>query len=72
MRVPVMWKPWDGGILLMAPTKDVRQGEYGLVDTEYLDQLPQLEYFMGRFRQFLPQCIRNTTVGLCVPGVNLR
>ena len=23
-----MWKPWDGGIYLMAPTKDVQQGEY--------------------------------------------
>ena len=34
-----MWKPWDGGIYLMAPTKDVQQGEYGLVDTEYLEQL---------------------------------
>jgi hypothetical protein len=32
----------------MAPTKDVQQGEYGLVDTEYLDQLPQLEYFKQR------------------------
>ena len=29
-------------------TKDVQQGEYGLVDTEYLEQLPQLEYFKGR------------------------
>eukprot|EP01043_Picozoa_sp_COSAG02_P073854 COSAG02_NODE_14538_length_1261_cov_1.314114_1_plen_171_part_00 len=43
-----MWKPWDGGIYLIAPTKDVQQGEYGLVDTEYLDQLPQLEYFKQR------------------------
>jgi hypothetical protein len=43
-----MWKPWDGGIYLMAPTKDVQQGEYGLVDTEYLEQLPQLEYFKQR------------------------
>jgi hypothetical protein len=43
-----MWKPWDGGIYLMAPTKDVQQGEYGLVDTEYLEQLPQLEYFPQR------------------------
>ena len=31
-----MWKPWDGGIYLMAPTKDVQQGEYGLVDTTFL------------------------------------
>ena len=43
-----MWKPWDGGIYLMAPTKDVQQGEYGLVDTEFLEQLPQLEYFKQR------------------------
>lgn len=28
-----MWQPWDGGIYLMAPNKDVQQGEYGLVDT---------------------------------------
>eukprot|EP01043_Picozoa_sp_COSAG02_P063190 COSAG02_NODE_8893_length_2406_cov_1.256610_4_plen_155_part_00 len=42
------WKPWDGGIYLMAPTKDVQQGEYGLVDTEYLPELPQLEYFKQR------------------------
>ena len=33
-----MWMPWDGGIYLMAPTKDVQQGEYGLVDTEFLEQ----------------------------------
>ena len=26
-----MWKPWDGGIYLMAPTKDVQQGEYALL-----------------------------------------
>ena len=43
-----MWKPWDGGIYLMAPTKDVQQGEYGLVDPEFLEQLPQLEYFKQR------------------------
>ena len=43
-----MWKPWDGGIYLMAPTKDVQQGEYGLVDTTFLEQLPQLEYFKQR------------------------
>ena len=48
-----MWKPWDGGIYLMAPTKDVQQGEYGLVDTEYLEQLPQLEYFK------LGPCVRS-------------
>eukprot|EP01046_Picozoa_sp_COSAG06_P023832 COSAG06_NODE_1910_length_8082_cov_19.909558_2_plen_132_part_00 len=42
-----MWKPWDGGIYLMAPTTDVQQGEYGLVDVEYLDQLPH-EYFKQR------------------------
>jgi hypothetical protein len=43
-----MWKPWDGGIYLMAPTKDVQEGEYGLVDTTFLEQLPQLEYFKQR------------------------
>jgi len=43
-----MWKPWDGGIYLMAPTKDVQQGEYGLVDTTFLEQLPQLDYFKQR------------------------
>ena len=43
-----VWKPWDGGIYLMAPTKDVQQGEYGLVDTTFLEQLPQLEYFKQR------------------------
>lgn len=39
------WDLWDGGIYLVAPTNDVQQGEYGLVDTELLEQL---EYFKQR------------------------
>ena len=42
-----MWKPWEH-IYLMAPTEDVQQGEYGLVDTTFLKELPQLEYFKQR------------------------
>ena len=42
-----MWKPWEH-VYLMAPTKDVQQGEYGLVDTTFLEDYPPLEYFKGR------------------------
>ena len=42
-----MWKPWEH-IYLMAPTEDVQQGEYGLVHTTFLKELPQLEYFKQR------------------------
>ena len=37
------WKPWDGGIYLMAPTEDVQQGEYPLIDTTFLKEFPSLE-----------------------------
>ena len=43
-----MWKPWDGGIYLMAPTEDVQQGEYPLIDTTFLKEFPSLEYFKSR------------------------
>ena len=42
-----MWKPWEH-IYLMAPTEDVQQGQYGLVQTTFLKELPQLEYFKQR------------------------
>lgn len=42
------WKPWDGGLYLMAPTQDVQKGEYGLVDTIFLSEFPPLQYFKQR------------------------
>ena len=38
------WKPWEH-IYLMAPTKDVQQGEYPDIDTTFLESFPPLDYF---------------------------